>query len=122
MNLPHSPKAATLRPGDAFWGCEVEGADVTWERDRYDYQSRALAQRMADELRGRRRAALKAASKVSVQITRDGRSVSELIFDTPPTLAQLVERAGADAFVLAIGRHWVAPRDRPEPGGAGRTE
>lgn len=83
---------------------------MSWDRDRYDYQSRALAQRMADGLRERRRVALKAASKVSVQITRDGQSVSELIFDTPPTLAQLVERAGADAFVLAIGRHWTTPR------------
>lgn len=83
---------------------------MSWDRDRYDYQSRALAQRMEDGLRERRRVALKTASKVSVQITRDGQSVSELIFDTPPTLAQLVERAGADAFVLAIGRHCATPR------------
>ncbi len=92
---------------------------MTWERDRFDYRGRVLAQRMDDDLRERRRAALKAASKVSVQITSDGQSVRELIFDTPPTLAQLVERAGAEAFVLAIGRHWPTPRNRADQTGAG---
>lgn len=92
---------------------------MTWERDRYDYRGRVLAQRMNDELRERRRAALKAASKVSVQVTTDGQSVSELIFDMPPTLAQLVEQAGANAFVLAIGRHWTTPRGRSGPTGVG---
>jgi len=91
---------------------------MTMGWDRYDYQGRVLAQRMADDVRERRRAALKAASKVSIQITRDGLSVSELIFDMPPTLAQLVERAGADAFVLSIGRHWTTPRSRPGQTGA----
>ena len=86
---------------------------MTIEQDRYDYRGRVLSRRMTEAMRERRQAALKGASKVCVQVTSDGQTISELIFDTPPTLAELVNRAGAGAFVLAIGRHWPAPRMRP---------
>jgi len=88
---------------------------MTESADRYDYLGRLHRTRMEERMRERREVALRAASKVRVQITRDGTTVDELLFDTPPTLADLIARAGSDAFVLAIGR---ARPDRLHMGGA----
>jgi hypothetical protein len=36
-------------------------------------------------------------------VTRDGIAAEELFFDAPPTLADLVARAGSGAYLLGIG-------------------
>ncbi|MEZ5778123.1 MAG: hypothetical protein R3E44_07155 [Paracoccaceae bacterium] len=72
--------------------------------DRYDYLGRLRRQRLEEEMRDRRLAAIKAAARVSVQVTSDGVTVNELRFEAPPTLGQLIEQAGADAFVISVER------------------
>ena len=83
---------------------------TTVPRDRWDYIGRMRQQRLAEELRDRRREAIRAVSQVSVQVTSDGKSVDELIFDRPPTLAELMESAGPDSYVIAIERLHRAPK------------
>ncbi|GAB4383656.1 hypothetical protein [Albidovulum sp.] len=39
---------------------------------------------------------------IKVTVTRDGRATEELIFIGAPTLGQIAERAGADAYILSI--------------------
>lgn len=70
--------------------------------DRYDFIGRARQRNLQDSLRERRRLAVQALTEYSVKVTRDGRTVDELIFVTRPTLGQLVERAGQDATVVSI--------------------
>jgi len=43
-----------------------------------------------------------AARRVSVLVTRDGSTAQEIIFQRPPTLAELVARVGEDAYVLGV--------------------
>ncbi|MEI2807983.1 hypothetical protein [Albidovulum sp.] len=57
----------------------------------------------AEERRRRETARHPAAARYTVLVTRDGTAAEELLFDRPPTLADLVARAGAGAFLLGIG-------------------
>ena len=75
---------------------------MTSSLDRYDFIGRARQRNLQESLRERRRLAVQALTEYCVKVTRDGRTVDELVFDTRPTLAQLVERAGQDATVVSI--------------------
>lgn len=57
----------------------------------------------AEERRRRETALHPATARFTVLVTRDGTAEEELLFDRPPTLADLVARAGAGAFLLGIG-------------------
>lgn len=57
----------------------------------------------AEERRRREDARHPAAARITVLVTRDGAEAEELLFDRPPTLADLVARAGVGAYVLGIG-------------------
>lgn len=57
----------------------------------------------AEERRRRETARYPAAARYTVLVTRDGAMAEELLFDRPPTIADLVARAGAGAFLLGIG-------------------
>lgn len=49
------------------------------------------------------KAAKPGAGRIAVLVTRDGTRAEELLFERPPTLADLIARAGADSYVLAVG-------------------
>ena len=72
--------------------------------DRLDGET---AERLGVQARAGRRRALARIAAVHVMLTRDGDTTWEEAFDRPPTLEQLIERAGPDAFVVSIG---MAPR------------
>lgn len=57
----------------------------------------------AEERRRRETARHPVAARYTVLVTRDGTMAEEILFDRPPTLADLVARAGAGAFLLGIG-------------------
>ncbi|MCB2109901.1 MAG: hypothetical protein H6895_10555 [Defluviimonas sp.] len=40
--------------------------------------------------------------RITVLVTRDGATAEELVFDHPPTLAELVAHAGSTSYVLGI--------------------
>lgn len=58
--------------------------------------------RMAEMVRLGRRRALLSVSRCSVVVTDDGRETRELMFDEPPTIGQLTERAGPDVWVVSV--------------------
>lgn len=69
-----------------------------------DFIGRVRARVETAEERQRREAAPgPAVARITVLVTRDGAEAEELLFDRPPTLADLVARAGAGAFLLGIG-------------------
>lgn len=72
--------------------------------DRLDTET---AERLGLQCRAGRRKALARIAEVRVMLTRNGHDTWEEAFDRPPTLAQLAERAGADAFVVSVR---MAPR------------
>lgn len=43
-----------------------------------------------------------AANRFVVLVTRDGRTIEELLFERPPTLGDLFTRVGADAYILGV--------------------
>lgn len=75
---------------------------MTRNLDRYDFIGRTRQRNLQHSLRERRRLAVQALMEYSVKITRDSKTVDELVFDARPTLGQLVERAGSDATVVSI--------------------
>lgn len=85
---------------------------MTVTRDRWDYLGRVREQRLEQEARDRRQAAIRAAARVSVQVATAGGVVRELLFDEPPTLAELIEMAGGNAAVLSVER--LRRKPRPE--------
>jgi hypothetical protein len=69
-----------------------------------DFIGRIRARVETAEERQRREAAEHpATARISVLVTRDGAEAEELLFDRPPTLAEITARAGAGAYLLAIG-------------------
>lgn len=60
------------------------------------------AQRLVARVRKGRRKALAAISQYCVVTTDDGRQTREVIFDQPPTIGQLVDRVGQDAWVVSV--------------------
>ncbi len=75
---------------------------MTMQSDRFDYLGRSAARRLGLTVRDRRRKALDSVSDVCIRVTGDGGTMRELIFDHPPTLAELVARSGSDAFVVSV--------------------
>ena len=88
---------------------------MTVMRDRWDYLGRVRDQRLEQEMRDRRLAAVRAAARICVQITTEGGSVRELLFAEPPTLMELMEQAGANASVLSVERLRRKPRPEAVP-------
>lgn len=70
------------------------------------------AQRMAEKVREGRTRALSSISRCAVVVTDDGRETRELIFDKPPTIGQLAERAGPDIWVVSVSMRRVPRRQR----------
>ncbi len=60
------------------------------------------AQRLVSAVRKGRRNALSSISRCCVVTTDDGREMREVIFDQPPTIGQLTERVGPDAWVVSV--------------------
>jgi hypothetical protein len=57
---------------------------------------------MTERVRDGRRRALLSISRCCVVVTDDGRETRELIFDHPPTIGQLADRIGPDAWVVSV--------------------
>ena len=70
--------------------------------DRYDYMGRCRARQMGQSLVERRRMAIRIAPQICVKIAGDDDSVSELLFDGPPTLSQLMAEAGGNATIVSV--------------------
>lgn len=60
------------------------------------------AHRLVSAVRKGRRNALSSISRCCVVTTDDGRETREVIFDQPPTIGQLIERIGPDAWVVSV--------------------
>lgn len=68
-----------------------------------DYIGRVRARaETAAEQRGHRAAEPATPDRFIVVVTRDGTTAEELLFDRPPTLADIVCRVGTDAYILAV--------------------
>ena len=70
---------------------------MTAEPGRNDYIGR-IRQRHG----GQPAAAEPPARRFIVQITRDGRSTEELVFDRAPSIGAIAARAGTEAYVIAV--------------------
>lgn len=67
---------------------------------------------MAEKVRDGRRRALSSISRCCIVVTDDGRETRELIFDHPPTIGQLADRIGPDAWVVSVAMRRVPQRAR----------
>ena len=74
------------------------------------------ARGMAEQVREGRRRALLSISRCCVVVTDDGRETRELIFDHPPTIGQLADRIGPDAWVVSVAMRRVPQRARQSLG------
>lgn len=74
------------------------------------------ARGMADKVRAARRHALLSISRCCIVVTDDGRETRELIFDHPPTIGQLSDRIGPDAWVVSDAMRRVPHRARQRSG------
>lgn len=75
---------------------------MTIHTNRFDYIGRSTAGRIGHNVRDRRRKALDSVCDICVKVTGDGGTLHELIFDHPPTLNELLERAGQDVFLVSV--------------------
>lgn len=90
-------------------------ATETRERLASDSRARQRSEsRQHLEATGRagRRRALSVIQECRVLLTEDGENTWEEVFDRPPTIAQLMTRVGADAFVVAVSMQRRTARDR----------
>lgn len=77
----------------------VQGKVMT---DELDFIARIRARTAETD---RQRAGVESATPartISVLVTHDGAAAEELVFDRPPTLADLVARAGTGAYILGV--------------------
>ncbi|MBV1897713.1 MAG: hypothetical protein KUG70_14725 [Rhodobacteraceae bacterium] len=70
------------------------------------------AQQLVARVRKRRRNALAVISRCCVVTTDDGLETREVIFDQPPTIGQLTERVGSDAWVVSVAMKRTARQRR----------
>ena len=59
---------------------------------------------LIERVRESRKAALQTVTRFSVVVSDDGKMCRTIQFDQPPTLGQIVEAAGPDAFVVSYGQ------------------
>ncbi len=67
---------------------------------------------MIDRARQGRRRALAHISRFCVTVTTDGKTTREELFDDTPTLGDIVERVGPDAFIVSISMKRKSLRER----------
>jgi hypothetical protein len=77
-----------------------------------DRISTETGRRLVDKARTGRRQALAAIAKVEVVLTTDGNTTWTEIFDRPPTLRQIAERAGIDTYVVSVRMRRMSLRER----------
>ena len=77
-----------------------------------DRLSTETGQRLANEARRGRKRALSRISHFVVTVTHDGVTTRELTFEAAPTLRQIADQAGDDAFIVAIGMKRKSLRER----------
>lgn len=70
--------------------------------DLIDRLSTETGRRLGDLARRRRKQALARLTRHFVVVTDDGITTRETMFEQPPTLGQLIDRVGADVFVVAV--------------------
>ena len=73
---------------------------MTDTTERWNYQGRILQRRMNETLRERRRLAIRSMTHYCIKISLSDGTLQELVFDAPPTLAQLVGYVGENATVV----------------------
>lgn len=77
-----------------------------------DRLSTETGRRLAHEARRGRKRALSRISHFVVTVTQDGVTTRELTFEAAPTLRQIADRAGDEAFIVAIGMKRRSLRER----------
>lgn len=80
--------------------------------DLIDRLASETRERLEDTGRKGRRRALSVIQECRILLTEDGNDTWEEVFDRPPTLAQLMARAGAGAFVVAVSMQQRTVRGR----------
>jgi hypothetical protein len=70
--------------------------------DSYDFLGRSVEMRLEQKLREGRRRALGKVTRCRVTLTLEGGATRDEVFQTTPTLGQVVERIGANAAVVAL--------------------
>ena len=74
--------------------------------------STEVGRRLKEHARLGRRMALARISRFCVTVTMDGDRTQDEYFDRTPTLAEIVERVGAEAYVVSIGMKRRSLRER----------
>lgn len=77
-----------------------------------DRLSTETGRRLAHEARRGRKRALSRISHFVVTVTHDGITTRELTFEAAPTLRQIADMAGDEAFIVAIGMRHKSLRER----------
>ncbi|MFD3191684.1 hypothetical protein ACFMPD_15605 [Sedimentitalea sp. HM32M-2] len=76
---------------------------MTETTNRKRHLQRIADQKIARTARDRRRRALESISYYSIIVTADGNVTREISANAPPTLSELAELAGGDAYVVSVG-------------------
>ncbi len=77
-----------------------------------DRLSSETGRRLMERARTGRRRALAKISRFCVTVTMDGQTTREELFDRTPTVAQILDRVGPEAFIVSIGMKRRPLRDR----------
>ncbi|MEZ5778124.1 MAG: hypothetical protein R3E44_07160 [Paracoccaceae bacterium] len=70
--------------------------------DLIDRLSSETGRRLADSARAGRRRVLPKITQCCVTVTSDGRAVQDEYFESAPTLGELVDRVGPEAYVVSV--------------------
>ncbi len=68
-----------------------------------DRLSSETGRRLMERARTGRRRALSKISRCCVTITLDGQTTREVLFDRTPTIAQILDQVGPEAFIVSVG-------------------
>lgn len=85
---------------------------MTVSNDLIERLSTETGRRMIDHARHGRIRALAHISRVCVTVTRDGRTTREELFDQTPTLGDIIDRVGPEAFIVSIKMKRKSLRER----------
>jgi hypothetical protein len=108
--VPAPRLTAPNRAAAEQMGCVMTKFKVSDEL--IDRLSSETGRRLTDQARKGRRRLLTRISQFAVTVTYDGVGTEELTFTSVPTLAQIMARAGDEAFVVAIGMKRKTLRER----------